>query len=182
MSPAAYVPNTVIPLYKRDAGGLPLQLECSMGTRVLLIRNVDTDQVLVNGALGQISGFDLTHDMIYLTFDDKTIGQIVHTKGQHGAIAITKITHEYTLNGRHVVSKMYPLVPAWSTTIHKVQGASLTKIVLDLGSSIFEDGMAHVCLSRVTSIDELYIINLNVHTIKPPAKVLEEYSRLRSCL
>ena len=56
---------------------------------------------------------------------------------------------------------------------------SLNEIVLDIGSNIFEDSMSYVALSRVTTIQGLNIISLNVQKIKPPEDVLLENKRLR---
>jgi hypothetical protein len=47
------------------------------------------------------------------------------------------------------------------------------KIVLDIGSSVFDNGMAYVGLSRVTTLHGLYFSNFNIQRVKPYNDVLE---------
>ena len=51
-----------------------------------------------------------------------------------------------------------PLVPYWAAIIHKMQGLSLDAAVIDLGPSIFEDGMAYVALSQVRTLDGVALL------------------------
>ena len=53
-----------------------------------------------------------------------------------------------------------PLKLSWAITIHKSQGTSLDHAEIDLGRS-FAPGMGYVALSRVRSIDGLYLKSLN---------------------
>lgn len=53
------------------------------------------------------------------------------------------------------------------------------KIVIDIGSSVFESGMAYVALSRVTTLQGLYIINFDVKSISANDDTLKEYDRLK---
>lgn len=61
----------------------------------------------------------------------------------------------YTLLARTQI----PLVAAWAMTIHKSQGMTLNKVIVDLGKS-FEEGQEYVALSRARSLDGLQVINL----------------------
>jgi ATP-dependent DNA helicase PIF1 len=71
-----------------------------------------------------------------------------------------------------------PLILAWAMTIHKSQGASLEYAHMDLGNSIFEDGQTYVGLSRVKSLDGLYLSAFNPYRIKANSKVIAFYSKI----
>ena len=72
-----------IPIDDRDAGGLPLSLCISKGTRVMLIRNMATDHGMVNGLLGFVSLLEVQEDgvslRIHINFDDELVGRIYKT-------------------------------------------------------------------------------------------------------
>jgi ATP-dependent DNA helicase PIF1 len=67
---------------------------------------------------------------------------------------------------------------AWAVTIHKIQGCTLTQAQLDIGGGIFEYGQTYVALSRVKSLDGLYLLNFNHLRIKAHPKVLAFYESL----
>ena len=71
-----------------------------------------------------------------------------------------------------------PLILAWALTIHKAQGASLDCAEIDVGNSIFEAGQTYVALSRVKSLDGLYLTSFNPARIRIHKKVKEFYERL----
>jgi ATP-dependent DNA helicase PIF1 len=72
----------------------------------------------------------------------------------------------------------YPLCLAWAITIHKIQGATLTMAEMDIGQSIFEYGQTYVALSRIQSLDGLYLTAFQPHKIKANPKVIEFYRRI----
>jgi hypothetical protein len=185
VNPSDVVPSEYIPNDDRDAGNLPSTLICSVNTRIMLIRNIMTDTGLVNGAMGVITSItyrDNHVDAIHVRFDDATVGGVLIIPGQHDSIPINKVVHEYRFRGRRIIRQAFPLVPCWACTVHKVQGMSLNQIVLDIGSSVFADGMTYVGLSRVTHLDGLYLTCLNLKKIKAPDDVLDENKRLRDLL
>lgn len=73
----------------------------------------------------------------------------------------------------------FPLVLSWSCTVHKVQGLSLDNAVIHLGSDVFEKGMAYVALSRVRTIQGLFILSLDPSRIVANDIVIDEYERLK---
>jgi ATP-dependent DNA helicase PIF1 len=72
-----------------------------------------------------------------------------------------------------------PLILAWALTIHKSQGATLDAAEIDVGSGIFECGQTYVALSRVKSLDGLYLASYDVSKIKINIKVRNFYENLK---
>ena len=71
-----------------------------------------------------------------------------------------------------------PLILSWALTIHKSQGATLDAAEIDVGSNIFECGQTYVALSRVKSLDGLYLTSFDARRIKINKKVKEFYEAL----
>ena len=130
---------------------------------------------------------------MHLELDDKCAGQIrmsgsdviaknnkwVPVKREEASIYLS----EYKSTSPAIKRTQFPLVLSWECTVHKVQGLSLTLAVvsfdLEKQKSFNEDQM-YVALSRVTSMDNLFLIgeyNCNVFKVNENAVV--EYSRLR---
>ena len=73
----------------------------------------------------------------------------------------------------------YPIDLAWALTIHRVQGVSHDRAIIDLGKSIFAAGQAYVALSRVRSLAGVLLLKLDpqkVQMVDP--RVPAEYVRL----
>ena len=72
-----------------------------------------------------------------------------------------------------------PLILAWALTIHKSQGATLDTAEIDVGSGIFECGQTYVALSRVRSLNGLYMTSFDAEKIKINTKVKNYYEELK---
>lgn len=128
--------------------------------RVMLIYNLQVDAGLVNGALGTVVDFIKKRDVdgefyeyIKVRFDNKKAGEQL----------ISKFLFEVPYNSdQSLVRKQFPLILAYSMTIHKVQGLTLSEAVVSL-SGCWENGQAYVALSRVRTSQKLKILN----SIKP---------------
>jgi ATP-dependent DNA helicase PIF1 len=72
-----------------------------------------------------------------------------------------------------------PLMLAWALTIHKSQGATLDAAEIDIGSNIFECGQTYVALSRVKSLNGLYLDSFDYRRIKVNGKVREFYKNIQ---
>jgi ATP-dependent DNA helicase PIF1 len=71
-----------------------------------------------------------------------------------------------------------PIILAWALTIHKSQGATMDAAEIDVGSGIFECGQTYVALSRVKSLDGLYLTSFDANKIRINKKVKEFYEEL----
>lgn len=71
-----------------------------------------------------------------------------------------------------------PLILAWALTIHKSQGSTLDVAEVDAGSGIFECGQTYVALSRVKSLEGLYLTSFDAKRVRINKKVQGFYERL----
>ena len=76
-----------------------------------------------------------------------------------------------------LVCKKIPLEYAWALTIHKCQGMTLDLCVMNLGKGIFEAGQMYVALSRVKSLEGLYLLDFDPKGIITKTKVKQFYER-----
>ena len=178
------VSDYYIPEDERHAGNLVNSLHICVGTRVMLIRNIMTSDGLVNGAMGIVTS--VNYEGKYITsisvlFDDESVGRLTNVKG-HQPISIERIDHEYMYHGRTMIRRQFPLMQSWACTIHKVQGMTFDKIVVDVGSSVFEPGMAYVALSRVKTLSGLFITAFDVQAIKCDINAVLENERLKKLI
>lgn len=77
-----------------------------------------------------------------------------------------------------VKRRQLPLRLAYAITIHKAQGATIDCALIDVGRKTFEYGQAYVALSRLRSLDSLYIHDLDATAFRAHPKVKEFYSSL----
>tara|TARA_B110000977_G_scaffold201386_1_gene295749 strand:- start:8387 stop:9682 length:1296 start_codon:yes stop_codon:yes gene_type:complete len=139
-------------------------LELAVGAQVVLTFNMDADNMLINGSRGIVVKFDETTKNPWVKFANDTVEIHMHSWTQ--ADKELNITMEIC---------QYPLKLAWALTIHKCQGMSLDCALIDL-KSIFEYGQAYVALSRVRTLDGLYIVALDKSKIKSNPVVRQFYS------
>lgn len=180
--PGLDVPSKLIPQDDKYAGGLPNELQVSVGTRVMLLRNLVTREGLVNGAMGIVTHIDIGQNtadtQIYVRFDDNTVGQTFQS-GTHGnSIPISLYTQEYLYLGRYINRIQFPLTPCWACTVHKLQGISVDSAVVCLGPDIFQAGQAYVALSRIRTLEGIHLTSLCVQRIYANSTVMTEYARL----
>jgi ATP-dependent DNA helicase PIF1 len=71
-----------------------------------------------------------------------------------------------------------PLILAWALTIHKAQGSTLDIAEVDAGSGIFECGQTYVALSRVKSLEGLYLTSFDAKRVRINKKVQDFYEVL----
>lgn len=128
------------------------------GCRVLLIKNMDVSIGLVNGSTGTIK--ECLEDSVVVEFDNGVIENI------------QKVEWELEMDNSKVFCKQIPLMLAYSITIHKSQSLSLSEAVLDL-DDCFCNHMVYVALSRIKSLDGVYLKSFNSKKITVNNKLLE---------
>jgi hypothetical protein len=152
------------PYVRIKSDGLQTTLLLAENARVMLTRNVNVEDGLVNGAMGRVSHFQYRQDkvnsvhMIGVIFDCNDIGKVTGTRTQKGnLVPIQRVQEDIKeRNTKSMVRHQFPLKLSWACTAHKVQGMTTDRVVVDLDKS-FSAGQAYVALSRVTSKEGLFI-------------------------
>ena len=71
-----------------------------------------------------------------------------------------------------------PLILSWAITIHKSQGATLERCIIDIGGGVFEAGQSYVALSRIKSLEGMSIMSYDVSRIMVNKRVKAFYTEL----
>lgn len=139
------------------------ELELKKGALVMLTINISVENGLCNGSQGIVIGFDDVDGYPVVKFTNRKVCTVRPNAYQN---------HEFPT---HVIHQV-PLCLAWALTIHKTQGATLEQIEVDIGSSVFEFGQTYVALSRVKTMEGLYLANFDPKKIRANPKVKKFYS------
>jgi ATP-dependent DNA helicase PIF1 len=134
------------------------------GAQVMLIRNLDVNIGLVNGAKGIIKECRSNDVDVYFTID-----------GKETEVNISSADFDmYDSETRIIIRRSrLPLILCWALTIHKVQGCTLDKCIVDIGQNIFSPSMAYVCLSRCKMLDGVYLDQFMSSKLYCDKKILE---------
>jgi ATP-dependent DNA helicase PIF1 len=140
-------------------------IDLCVGAQVMCIANIDMESKnqLVNGSQGIIESFNAGLPVV--RFRDghiRTIAKHVWSSEVIPCVGVEQL----------------PLIHAWAITIHKAQGVTLDLAEIDAGQNIFECGQTYVALSRVKTLDGLYLTAFDPSRIKVSAKVQSFYKGL----
>ena len=140
-------------------------LKLKVGSLVMCTANIDMENGICNGSQGII---------IDLVGQDKS----PKIRFSNGVIMLMPKHHWQSTDYPSIAIKQYPLQLAWALTIHKIQGATLNMAQMDVGTSIFEYGQTYVAMSRVKSLDGLYLSDFNPNKIRANPAVLQFYKTI----
>ena len=139
-------------------------LKLKIGTHVMCVVNINVcgELHIANGSQGIIVGFN-EDNLPYVKFNNSKepilIDYYIWKSEVHKSIGVSQI----------------PLIYSWAITIHKAQGLTLENAIIDIGSNIFAYGQTYVALSRLKSLDGLYLTSFDYSKIKCNPLVKEFY-------
>ena len=143
-------------------------LELKVGAQVMFLRNDtggDGAQRWVNGSVGTVTKIAST---VFVELDgiEYEVEPVVWEKYKYSYSPVTRelkkdIVAEFT---------QFPLRLAWAVTIHKSQGKTYDRALVDLGQRSFAPGQTYVALSRISSLDGLYLSR----PLKPSDIIVDE--------
>jgi ATP-dependent DNA helicase PIF1 len=146
------------------------KLSIKIGSQVMSIINIqsenqENEMIVCNGSQGIVKGFCEITGYPLVKFNnglEMIMSRHIWESDKIPGIGVSQV----------------PLILAWALTIHKSQGATLDTAEIDVGSGIFECGQTYVALSRVKSLDGLYLTSFDVNKIKINKKVKDYYESL----
>ncbi len=137
-------------LYPNDT-----EITICVGAQIMFICN-DSERRWVNGTIGTVIDIE-RDDTGYTISVEKDDGQVVEV-GRH-----TWEISKYVMTGgqfeREKIGSytQLPMKLAWAITIHKSQGKTFDKVIIDLGRGSFAHGQTYVALSRCTSLEGIVL-------------------------
>lgn len=129
------------------------RLELKVGAQVMFLRNdAGGEGRWVNGTIGEVVRIadDVT---VEIDGERHLVSPVTWERYKYSYSPVTKqltkdVVAEFT---------QFPLRLAWAVTIHKSQGKSYDRAIVDLGQRSFAPGQTYVALSRLTALDGLYL-------------------------
>ncbi len=137
-----------------DASSYPTETELRLkvGAQVLMIKN-DPEKRWVNGSVGEVMALHATSIQVKIKDEVYQVSRAVWEKIKYKYDR----EHERLTEDRVGSFEQYPVKLAWAITIHKSQGLTFDKCIVDLGSGAFSHGQVYVALSRCRSRDGLIL-------------------------
>jgi ATP-dependent DNA helicase PIF1 len=141
-----------------DAGGLESIICLACNARVMLTSNLWVDMGLVNGAMGTIVAICYRNGESPPNLPIAVTVRFDSYRGptlSDGTVPITPLRRTWSASGGSCSRLQLPLKLAWAVTIHKAQGLTLDKVVIDVGKKEFSAGLTFVACSRVRRLKDL---------------------------
>jgi hypothetical protein len=175
----------------RNNGGISYEAFFAIGSRVMIRRNQDTSDGLVNGVCGEVVAFEWEEGTepgtampvaICMKPDSAGVGRVQRYRENRvddDWVRIRPATVEKDVDNSKFQITGYCLQLAWAITIHKSQGLTLERAVVDVGPDCFDCGLAYVALSRVRRFEDLAILNIDRSKLICDMRVVEYMRTLR---
>ncbi len=149
---------------------LPARLDLKVGAQVMFVKNDTFEKRYYNGKLARITKLDAEGITVLPQDEEKElrIGMVVWENKRYSINESSGGLEEEVIG----TFSQYPIKTAWAITVHKSQGLTFDKAVIDVGQA-FAPGQVYVALSRLRSLDGLQLLRrLQPNVISSDAEVM----------
>lgn len=154
-------------------------LNLKLGAQVMFVKN-DPERKFVNGTIGKIISLD--NDSIQVAIENEAgIQKIIKVEQLDWELLKYKVNDKNEIESDVVGSfTQYPLRLAWAVTIHKSQGKTFDKIIIDMGKGAFESGQTYVALSRCRTLQGVVLkTKITPRDVMTDDRIVQFYERGR---
>jgi ATP-dependent exoDNAse (exonuclease V) alpha subunit len=177
--PARRYTATVTGDFKPGLFPTELALDLKLHAQVMFIKN-DPERAFVNGTIGRISKMEDDAVTVRVTQEDGSTRDISTGPLDWEILRYVPSTSDPNGIDTEVVGtfRQLPLRLAWAVTIHKSQGKTFDRVIIDLGRGAFEHGQTYVALSRCRTLEGIVLRQaLRPSDIRTDPRVVEFYER-----
>lgn len=156
-----------------------LRIELKENAQVMFLKN-DPERKFVNGTIGKVVTLGPETIEVEVLQPDGTLEKIEVGRAEWEIVRYHMKTDNPEKIEAEVVGsfEQYPLRLAWAITIHKSQGKTFDKVVIDLGRGAFEHGQTYVALSRCRTLEGIILKErLRPRDILVDERVVEFYEQ-----
>lgn len=129
----------------------PMNLTLKVGAQVVFVRN-DRERRWVNGTVGKV--YSATGTRLEIELESGKRHVVTPEVWENMEYSYDEASHK-VVEKVIGIYKQFPLRLAWALTVHKSQGLTFNKVIIDLGRGAFSSGQSYVALSRCTGLDGL---------------------------
>ncbi len=156
-------------------------LQLKLGAQVMFVKN-DPQKRFVNGTIGRIIYIDRSVIQVSIPDPARDTDKTIELEKLEWEIIKYQRNRDTNKVEANVVGtfSQFPVKLAWAITIHKSQGKTFDRIIIDLGTGAFEYGQTYVALSRCRTLNGIILSQpLRPRDILIDEKVIEYYENKR---
>lgn len=177
--PGHFYPATIKGSFPQTRFPTEANLQLKLNAQVMFVKN-DPDKRFVNGTIGKV---------VKLENEEITV-MVEAGEDAKKYIKVTRVDWDimsYELNPNdenEIIANsvgtftQFPIKLAWAITIHKSQGKTFDKVIIDMGRGAFEHGQTYVAISRCRTLDGIVLKQpLRPRDIKTDIRIVEFYQQ-----
>lgn len=135
----------------------PHVLDLRVGAQIMLTNN-DKLGRWFNGTVGIVNKIQETKigNNIFVKLENGEVVEVESNKWEMYKFSFDRLSQKITTEIAGSFTQ-YPLILSWAVTIHKSQGKTFNKVIVDMGAGAFAHGQTYVALSRCTTLSGLVL-------------------------